>query len=220
MINQPENQFQQPSGLPTGQAGGPQFGIEQKKEQGRIKGWLNRYGSSVILPIVALLILAGGIYLYASRKGQPEILPLDENSTGQLSLNPQGEPVITDESSSVGETTQETSENPVVIGKAVSESRSEGDKIVVKAGQGDGVTHLSRRALSDYLRENPQQLSNEQKIYIEDYLKDKIGSRPLEVGEEIGFSNDLINEAVDASTQLDQDQLKSLEKYSASVVWQ
>jgi len=213
MINQPENQFQQPND-------GPQFGAEQKSKQGRIRGWLNRYGSSVILPIIALLILAGGIYLYANQKEQSETLSLEGNTTGEISLNSSGEPVITEQPSATEESSQET-ENDLDSSdnKTIPESRSENGQIVMKAVKGNGVTNLARQALKEYLQENPQNLSNEHKIYIEDYLKDKIGPRPLEVGEEIGFSNDLIGEAVDASLQLDQNSLKSLERYSALVVW-
>ncbi|MBU1137211.1 hypothetical protein KKD72_02495 [Patescibacteria group bacterium] len=203
MINQPEKQFQQPSS-------GPQFESEQKNGQGRIKGWLNRYGSSVILPIVALLILAGGIYLYAHQGKQGEILPVKENASQGVFLNEQGEPVLGEQPA----TAEQPSEN------TVPEPRIEGDKIVEKAGKGDGVTNLARRALKDYLQENPQNLTNEHKIYIEDYLKDKVGSRPLSVDEEVGFSNDLIKEAIDASLQLDQNSLKTLEKYSVLVAWQ
>jgi len=206
MINQPEKQFQQLSD-------GPQFELEQKDKEGRIKGWLNRYGSSVVLPIVALIILAGGIYLYASQKNQGEILLLEENLSGEISLNSQGEPIL-------GEQSAAEAEADSTIEEIVPESRKEGDRIIEKAGRGDGMTNLARRALKNYLQENPQNLTNEHKIYVEDYLKDKTGSRPLSVDEEIGFSNDLIEEAIDASMQLDQDQLKSLEKYSVLVAWQ
>ncbi|PIP15909.1 MAG: hypothetical protein COX45_00710, partial [Candidatus Portnoybacteria bacterium CG23_combo_of_CG06-09_8_20_14_all_44_36] len=212
MDNQPENRSQQPTS-------GPQFGTEQQKTAGKvIKEWFNRYGSSVILPIIALLILAGGIYFYASQRGQQEALPLEENPAGELSLNSLGEPVITEQPFAAEQSSQETGNN-LIAGEIIPESRSEGDQIVVKAVEGDGVTNLARRALQDYLRESPQDLSNEHKVYIEDYLKDKVGSRPLEVGEEIGFSNDLIREAVEASLQLDQNSLESLEKYSVLVAW-
>jgi len=213
MDNQPENRSQQPTS-------GPQFGTEQQKTAGKvIKEWFNRYGSSVILPIIALLILAGGIYFYASQRGQQEALPLEENPAGELSLNSLGEPVITEQPFAAEQSSQETGNN-LIAGEIIPESRSEGDQIVVKAVEGDGVTNLARRALQDYLRESPQDLSNEHKVYIEDYLKDKVGSRPLEIGEEIGFSNDLIREAVEASLQLDQNSLESLEKYSVLVAWQ
>ncbi|MBU2068253.1 hypothetical protein KKE13_01590, partial [Patescibacteria group bacterium] len=87
------------------------------------------------------------------------------------------------------------------------------------AAPGDGVTHLARRALGDYLEDHSQNLTNEHKIYIEDYLKDNIGSKSLEVGEEITFSEDLIKEAIDASLELTPEQLQNLEQYSVLVAW-
>ena len=57
--------------------------------------------------------------------------------------------------------------------------------------------------------------SDEHKIYIEDYLKDEIGSRPLEVDEEIAFSEDLIREAIEASLQLTPEQLEIREVNSS-----
>ena len=80
------------------------------------------------------------------------------------------------------------------------------------------MTHLARRALKDYLKDHSQELTNEHKIYIEDYLKDRIGSQPLEIDEEITFSEDLIKEAIDASSQLTPEQLKVIEQFSALVV--
>ena len=88
-----------------------------------------------------------------------------------------------------------------------------------KAAVGDGVTHLARRALKSYLEDHSQDLTNEHKIYIEDYLKDNIGSKSLEVGEEITFSEDLIKEAIDASLKLTPEQLQNLEQYSVLVAW-
>ena len=203
MDNQPESQFQQPNS-------GPQFGMEQGRTPSRgFRGWLNRYGSSVVLPIIALLILAGGIYLYANQKEQ-EILPLGENEQG-IFLDNEGVPVLGEQT--VNEEDDE-SVPTIVFG-----TENNSDRIAARTEKGEGVTHLARRALKDYLRENPQELSNEQKIYIEDYLKDKVGSRPLEVGEEIGFSKVNIQEAIDASLQLDQQELKNLEPYSALVAW-
>jgi hypothetical protein len=91
--------------------------------------------------------------------------------------------------------------------------------VIETAVKGDGVTHLARRALKSYLNDHPEELTNEHKIYIEDYLKDKTGSRPLEIGEEVTFSEDLIKQAIDASLELTEAQLKNLEQYSALVAW-
>ncbi|MBU2580026.1 hypothetical protein KKF19_03690 [Patescibacteria group bacterium] len=187
---------------------GPQFGMENQGGWGkRFREWLNRYGSSVILPVVALLILAGGIYLYANQKSEDVTLSLGDNpAISQEEVN-QEEVVDLEE--------EFTSKEIEVI---IPESRKESGSVIEKAVRGDSVTRLSRRALKSYTENNSENLTNEHKIYIEDYLKDQVGSRPLEVGEEITFSEDLIKEAIDASLELSPEQLKNLEKYSALVV--
>ncbi len=209
MANQPESQSPQPTG-------GPQFGLDYD-EGGwgkKTKGWINRYGSSVVLPIIALLILAGGIYLYASqRTGEEAGISLKENgaSTEGVILNSEGEPII-------GQEIAQRPEEPV-IQEIIPESREESGQLIEKALVGEGVTHLARRALKNYLRDNSQELTNEHKVYVEDYLKDKAGSKPLEVGQEIAFSQNLIEEAIDASLGLTPEQLKIIEGYSSLVAW-
>jgi len=219
------SQSEQPNPNPGNPAGqppstdGPQFGFTKKDGSAKgTKGWFNRYGSSVILPIIALLILAGGIYLYASQKSQEEtVLPFEEEMTVGLE---EGIADLIEEPTSqeeISQVTGETAEETIEI--IVPEGRKEAGTIIEKAIKGDGATHLARRALKDYLKDNPQELTNEHKVYIEDYLKDNIGSRPLEIDEEISFSEDLIKEAIDASSQLTPEQLKVIEKYSALVIW-
>jgi len=216
------SQSKQPNanpGNPTSKSpstGGPRFGSDKKDSSGEgTRGWFNKYGSSVILPIIALLILAGGIYLYASQKSQEEtILSFEEELTASLEEGIAG---LTEELAGQEEISQVIGDETIEV--IIPEGRKEAGTIIEKAVKGDGVTHLARRALKDYLQDNPQELTNEHRVYIEDYLKDNVGSRPLEVDEEIAFSEDLIKEAINASLQLTLEQLKVLEKYSALVVW-
>jgi len=198
---------------------GPQFGLDNKNDWSKkTKEWINKYGSSIILPIIALLILAGGIYLYANQKGQEVILTLDEE-VNQEEVNQEEIVDITDIEGLIGITENDNQNDEAVIQEIIPESRKEGHMIIEKANPGEGVTHLARRALKNYLEDNPQELTNEHKVYIEDYLKDKTGSNPLEIGEEVSFSEGLVKEAIDASLQLTPDQLKNLEQYSALVAW-
>jgi len=92
---------------------------------------------------------------------------------------------------------------------------SDDEKITATAQPGEGITHLARRALAEYLEKNnlTGELSAEQKIYIEDYLQNRTGTEMLNLGEARTFSNALIAEAIDAAKQLDEKQLKNLEKY-------
>ncbi len=199
-------------GTPISSEGGPQFGLENsngKKE--RFRGWINKYGSSVILPIIALAILAGGIYLYTNQKNEQANLFPEDNLAGIQEQLPGGS-----DQGFVADPDQETSQ---AIEKIIPQGRKEGNNIIEKAAPGEGVTHLARRALKDYLKDNNRELTEEHKIYIEDYLKDKTSSEPLEVGEEITFSEDLIKEAIDASLELTPEQLSNLEQYSVLVAW-
>jgi hypothetical protein len=201
-----------PSPIPPTE--GPQF--DQSDGWGKkTRDWLGKYGSSVVLPIIAILILAGGIYLYTTQ--QAEEIPVSPEEI--LSEATEEIPVLTEEEPETISPTEEVAEKPKIEEIIPGPVKKEG-QIIEKAVQGDGVTHLARRALKDYLADHPQEaeLTTEHKIYIEDYLKDRIGSHSLEIGDEISFSEDLIQEAIDASLQLNADQLKNLEKYSALVV--
>jgi len=200
--------------------GGPQFGLEnQDSEKNGFRNWISRYGSSVILPIIALVILAGGIYLYTNQKSEQASLFSDENLATIQEQTPGSEQGLVAGPSDEISQIPGQSNGEALIEKIIPEGRKQGGMIIEKAAIGDGVTNLARRALVDYLKDHPQELTNEHKIYIEDYLKDSIGSKPLEVGEEVTFSEDLIKEAIDASLELTPEQLKNLEQYSALVAW-
>lgn len=87
------------------------------------------------------------------------------------------------------------------------------------AQEGDGVTHLARRAVKDYLDRTGQgtDLTAEHKVYIEDYIQKKTGDEWLNLGEKVSFSESLIKEAVDSSQQLTAEQLDNLTQYSGQI---
>lgn len=89
-----------------------------------------------------------------------------------------------------------------------------------KAEKGEGLTHLARRALKEYLKENPQnfELTKEHKIYIEDYLAKALGYRWLQLGEEIEFKGELIQEAINKASQLTPQQLENLSQFAQLVI--
>jgi len=91
---------------------------------------------------------------------------------------------------------------------------SEGYSEVAQAG--DGLTHLSRRAATRWLSENQAgfTVTNEHRIYIEDYIQNKLGSTALGLGETKMISYDLIAEAVTAAGELTESQLTNLTQYS------
>jgi len=106
-----------------------------------------------------------------------------------------------------GETkTQEINTNTV-------ESNDNGYKVTTE--KGEGITHLARKALAKYLSENrDDEVTALHKIYIEDYLQNRIGNQGIEVGHVETFSKASIQEAIAASKKLSQASLDNLKKYS------
>ena len=95
-----------------------------------------------------------------------------------------------------------------------SEKTNEGYKEVAQAG--DGITHLARRATGKWLTENTAgyEITDEHKIYIEDYIQNRLGSEGLMLGETRTVSFDMIAEAVEAAGELSEKQLQNLSQYT------
>jgi len=92
-------------------------------------------------------------------------------------------------------------------------------KYLETAKDGEGITHLARRALKKYLQDHPQDfdVTPEQKIYIEDYLAKSMGNKWLNLGEKVEFSENLIQEAIGKAKDLTPEQLQNLTQFSQLV---
>lgn len=86
------------------------------------------------------------------------------------------------------------------------------------AQKGQGVTHLARASLAEYLASQPDTaLTAEHKIYVEDYLKDLKGERELEIGESVEFSAADIQTGIEKAKKLKPEELENLTKYTKRV---
>jgi hypothetical protein len=86
------------------------------------------------------------------------------------------------------------------------------------AQAGEGITHLARKALKEYLKEKGgPNLAPEHKIFIEDYLQKKTGDYQLQLGQKLTFSEELIKEAIEKAQTLTQEQLQNLTQYAQLV---
>ncbi|MDP3057295.1 MAG: hypothetical protein Q8N37_02105 [bacterium] len=112
------------------------------------------------------------------------------------------------------QTTEKNADNTAQAKKSDATIASTNENASVQiAAKSEGVTHLARRAVKEYLGSTQENLSAEQKIYAEDYLKKKIGSKVLAVGEKVEFSNDLIKQGIEKAKGLNQKQIENLSKY-------
>jgi hypothetical protein len=176
--------------------GGPEF--EPAPGWGhRVSQWLKKYFSRVILPGIAIVILVLGINNYMANKSDRETFELDEvGTTGIVRLE------------------EDTGEILTVEERVYTDDEGDAVSILEVADPGEGITHLARKALKKYLEFNEDlELQDEHKIYIEDYLKDMIGSEPLEIGDTIEFSTLDMSDAIDAALTLNDAQIENLSKY-------
>lgn len=183
----------------------------EENEEGESGSWFSR-NRSLVVAVIIIIILVGGIYALSKKENTAE--QNTEENTAQVTGEGNAEQGQEQASGQEAANTQGAQTATVSV-----QGEVRGNEIVESAQKGQGVTHLARKALGLYLTQvdSSEKLSNEQKIYIEDYLKDKTGRQPLRVGESKSFSKDLIKEAIGASKQLNEKQLQNLKKYSKLV---
>lgn len=139
------------------------------------------------------------------------VTPLD------IKLNQDGRVIVDGEETRSRDETKllsKTDQSPSSQQTTVTETA---DAISAKAKKGEGITHLARHAVYEYLKGAGKTLGAEQKIYAEDYIQNKTGSEPLRLGQTLSFSKDLIKQAVERSERLSNSQLENLKQYSAKV---
>lgn len=171
------------------------------------KQWLQD-NLRIIISILIVVVIAGGIYSYSNRGGQAsnddhEVAQTEESS--EETTTPLAVEVT--ESDSTNDNTQ------------VASSQETENSFIQTAGKGDGLTHLARRAVANYLEKNQDStLTAEHKIYIEDYLrKNAPHTGGVHIGTSIEFSKDLIQNAITKSKTLNERQIQNLHKYAVRV---
>lgn len=159
-------------------------------------GWggkLKKNFTKIVLSLIVVLVVAMGLIMFLNRGGEETKISLPEIETEKI---------------------QEVEQ--VSIEETVTETGQTGNVYKAAAQSGEGITHLARRTLKEYLDKNPSVgsgLTVEHKIYIEDYLKDLRGERFLALGEEIEFSADEITAAIETAERLSGSQLSNLSQY-------
>lgn len=86
--------------------------------------------------------------------------------------------------------------------------------VKVMVVRGDGAVLIARKALAEYLKNYPEELTAGQKIFIEEILRKKVGSKKLIVAEEVSFDFNDIREAISQSKNLSLYQLQVWEGYA------
>lgn len=177
--------------------------------------------------LIIILIVAAAIYAFS---GNNETAPEGDGTTAPVAVT-----TTEAEATPGAETTEEvavkTTPTPAATRTPVTqeqlnetarefpEARKSDTGYVEVAQAGDGVTHLARRAATRWLSENQAgyAVTNEHRIYIEDYIKDQIGSQRLSLEQEQTISFDMVKEAVEAAKGLSPQQLQNLSHYTPAL---
>lgn len=179
--------------------------------------WFERRAGKLVLALI-LIIGSAGIFLSVST--HPSLAPSTEitvsskegtsiiqrvgDGISQIVAPKSGTPL------SSNEVSQEKPSAPAPVREAITEV----------AQKGEGVTHLARRAVAEYLKQHEMQLSPEQRVYAEDYARKAVGAGRLVPAEELSFSQDLLKDAVSLAQALSTTQIQHLHTYAERVKWE
>lgn len=187
---------------------------EQGTKSAEIKRWLQD-NLRIIISIAIVVAIAGGIYSYSKRTDAPAVTDESISTEKTTDESEADKATATDENKATDEKAAPSKTATATPAPASKETET---GFVETAARGEGSTHLARRALANYLEKNPDSaLTKEHKIYIEDFLRKQKPSQKVATGTTIEFSKDSVQKAIAASKNLNERQLKNLQKYSARV---
>jgi len=190
---------------------GPQF----NGSESLWRSWVKRNYQKITIGLIIVLVAIGGFSFYKRYQQRANLLGPDLEKITVESKNSQLET-----SNPAPATTAKDIENnePNLTPATAPTVAVKDDRIIVSPAPGNGITHLARQALKEYLKDKPElasKLKPQQKIYIEDYLRKHITDPPpvLQMTDSISFSTGLLDDAINESLELTDSQLQNLQKY-------
>lgn len=161
--------------------------------------------------LIIILIVAAAIYAFSGEETTKSEMP---DKSDVAVTEEEGEEVIQKEPKiAAGVTGSEE------VGEVIPEAKRTKEGYVEVAQAGDGFTHLARRATTRWLSENQTSyaVTDEHRIYIEDYIQNQLGTQGLKPGDTHTVSFDVIAEAVTAAENLSEQQLQNLTQYTGAL---
>lgn len=96
--------------------------------------------------------------------------------------------------------------------KSVLETKAQVISLAVQTGE--GIIATSRRALTEYLENFPEiKLKPEQKLYIDNYFKEKFKNTSWKTGMEAKFLKEEMKQAIDEALALSESKLEKFRQY-------
>lgn len=183
----------------------PKAHLDKEKIELDASGPKRNYFWTVII-IIAIIVVIASIVTYAQNRAKQDAKEGQETANTQVQG---GEVTAKEENAGENKPAENVEKDSGLIPDSFEE----------EAISGDGITHLARKALKDYLIASGtnETLTPEQKVYIEDYLQNRKGTYWLSVGDKLTFQTKEIEEAISAAKGLNSAQLDNLKQYSQKV---
>lgn len=200
--------------------------------------WLQD-NARILLSVALVLFLLFAVYSYSKRTDRNATIVTDGGTEEVMSTNEDGDDIKEDaltadikemldssdkivgnETDTEGTEAQGNNEaegnekmaKEVAKPKVVIE-RKDG-AVTVTAQNGDGLTHLARKAAADFAANvKTGNLSAEQNVYVEDYLRKSVAQHQVFPGTQVSFTNDMIATAVEKAHALSDAEIRNLSKY-------
>lgn len=161
----------------------------------------------IILVAAIVLVISIGSFQNEKNAAQNSQASVSPSTSAQSEQNNANSPENTTNPNDTAKAAETTSENTPTA------TNSEQTGVSQTAQKGDSMTTMARRAVKGYLERNSKTLSNEQKIYAEDYVRKLTPAQKIKSGQTLSFSEDVIKTAVEKSEKLTEKQIKNLGKY-------
>ncbi len=199
--------------------------MEYEQQQNQDDNFMNRVKESprTVSAIIIVVIVAAAIYAFSGNNQQnnevalnsPEASP-EASAVPETSMAPDKKEQVKGVTATPAPVDKEKlSENA----KKLPEARTTDSAYIEVAQKGDGLTHVARRAATRYLadHETGYSVTNEHRIYIEDYIRKHMEKGSVTVGAEKTISFDLVKQAIESAGKLTPKQLKNLTQYTSAL---
>lgn len=153
---------------------------------------------------VAVIVIAVFVNSWGNGQNPPDNQGNPSEQSTETPQSQSNEPEANTPQQTPDSNTAQAKENPDVLGESL---------IKQTASPGEGVTHLARRTVKEYLNSKSETLGAEQKIYLEDYLVKSTGLKSLEIGQTVEFQNDSIKAGLEKAKNLNEKQIQNLSKF-------
>lgn len=201
---------------------------EPQENENRAGSFIERMKESprTVSAIIIVVIVIAAIYAFSgNNKDQNPIARESATPTPETSTTPEAS-AKPSESAAPGKVTGGTTATVAPVApvdksmlmdqsKALPEEKKTDAAYVETAVKGDGLTHLARKAATRYLASNDvgYAVTNEHRIYIEDYIQKHLARHPVQIGSQETISFELVKQATESAQQLTEKQLHNLTKY-------